>query len=158
MLAEIAKTITDPIFLIKIDFGSEFVYATTREEITYGGNVYNTVGAQILAIDSTRLRFSLLNYYREISALALVGQIQGNAVEVFLHYNGETLGRFVGLIDSPSISNDYNIVSFSCISQFSLYNKWPSNRLRPPDANHLPPAGTILYIGPWKITLERDLG
>ncbi len=157
MLAEIAKTITDPVFLIKIDFGSQFIYATTREAISHGGDNYNFLGATIRDIDGTKVRFTLPNHDRAIGALALAGQIQGNAVEVFLHYNGETIGRFVGLLDSPSLSGNYNTVAFSCVSEFSLNNKWPSGRLRPPVANHLPPAGTVLHIGPFEITLERDL-
>jgi len=158
MLAEVAKTMTDPVFLIKIDFGSQFIYATTRESIAYGGDTYNTLGAKMLTIDGTRVRFSLPNHDRVISNLAFAGQVQGNTVEVFLHYNGETIGRFNGLINSPSITKDYNVVNISCVSEYSLYMKWPSVRLRPPDANHLPPAGTNVYIGPWKITLERDIG
>ena len=158
MLAEIAKTITDPVFLIKIDFGSKFVHATTREVIIYNSDEYNYVGAKIRDIDGTKVRFSLLNFDREISALALAGQIQGNSVEVFLHYNGETIGRFVGLLDSPTFSGDYNTAGFSCVSEYSLSNKWPANRLRPPVANHLPAAGTLIYIGPWEIELERDIG
>jgi hypothetical protein len=158
MLASIAKTITDPVFLIKIDFGSKYVYATTREIITYDLNEYNYTGARILNISGTRVRFSLLNFDREISALALAGQIQGNEVEVYLHYEGETLGRFTGLLDSPTFSGDYNTAGFTCVSEYSLSNKWPSNRLRPPVANHLPAAGTVINIGPWEITLERDIG
>jgi len=158
MLAEIAKTITDPVFLIKIDFGSKYVYATTREIITYDTNEYNYVGARVLDINGTKVRFSLLNFDREISALALAGQIQGNEVEVYLHYNGETIGRFTGLLDSPTFSGDYNTAGFTCVSEYSLSNKWPAGRLRPPAANHLPPAGTILKIGPWEIELERDIG
>jgi hypothetical protein len=158
MLAEIAKTITDPVFLIKIDFESKFVYATTREVITYDGDEYNYLGAKIRDIDGTKLRFTMPNYSREMSALALAGQIQGNSVEVFLHYNGETIGRFAGLLDSPTFSGDYNTAGFTCRSEYSLSNKWPANRLRPPVANHLPPAGTIIHIGPWEITLERDIG
>lgn len=158
MLAAIAKTITNPVFLIQVDFGSKIVRATTREEIIYNTNEYNYVGAQILDINSNRVRFSLLNFDREISALALAGQIQGNAVDIFLHYEGETIGRFSGLLDSPTFSGDYNTAGFSCVSEYSLSNKWPADRLRPPVANHLPTAGTVLYIGPWEIELERDLG
>lgn len=158
MLAEIAKTVTDPVFLIKIDFGSQFIYATTRERVTYDGDSYNYTGAVIRSIDGTRLRFSLPNFDRSMSSLALAGQIQGNSVEVFLHYNGETIGRFVGLLDKPTFSGDYNTAGFTCISSYSLSNKWPADRLRPPIANHLPTAGTIIEIGPWEIELERDLG
>ena len=159
MLAEIAKQITDPVFLIKAAFGgSTIIYATTREEITYDGDVYDLTGAGISFIDGTRLQFTLPNFDRNISGLVLADQIQGNDVEVFLNYNGETIARFVGLIDRPTISGDYNIVGFSCASAYSLQSKWPNDRLRPPAANHLPPAGTMIYIGPWKISLERDIG
>jgi hypothetical protein len=158
MLAEIAKTITDPIFLIKIDFGSKFVHATTREILTYNTDEYNYVGAQMRDIDGTRVRFTLNNFDREISTLALAGQIQGNSVEVYLHYNGETIGRFSGLLDKPVWAGDYNTVGFTCVSEYSLNNVWPAGRLRPPVANHLPVAGTIIELGPWEITLERDLG
>ena len=158
MLAAIAKTITNPVFLIKIDLGSKYVYATTREIITYDTNEYNYVGARVIDINGTRVRFSLFNFDREISTLALAGQIQGNEVEVYLHYEGETIGRFTGLLDSPTFSGDYNTAGFSCVSEYSLSNKWPPNRLRPPVANHLPAAGTVINIGPWEITLERDIG
>ena len=159
MLAEIAKTITDPVYLIKAALGgSTIIYATTREEITYDGDVYDLTGAEVTSIEGTRLRFTLPNFDRAISELVLADQIQGNDVEVFLHYNGTVIARFVGLINSPTISGDYNIVSISCVSEYSLYNQWPNDRLRPPAANHLPPAGTMIYIGPWKTSLERDIG
>ena len=159
MLIEIAKQITDPVFLIKADFGgSVIIYATTREAITYDGDTYDLLGAEVTGIDGTRLQFTLPNFDRAISILALANQIQGNAVEVFLDYNGEVIGRFVGLIDSPSVSGDYNTVGISCVSAYTLYNQWPNDRLRPPKANHLPPAGTTMYLGPWVITLESDIG
>ena len=159
MLIEIAKQVTDPVFLIKADMGgSTTIYASTREAITYAGDTYDLLGAEVTAIDGTRLQFTLPNFDRSISTLVLASQIQGNDVEVFLNYNGNTIGRFVGLINSPSVSGDYNTVSISCVSAFSLYRKWPNDRLRPPAANHLPPAGTMIYLGPWKISLERDIG
>ena len=156
MLVSIAKAITDPIFLIKIDFGSEFVYSTSREAVVYGGNNYNNVGAEILSIDNTTVKFSLPNFDRAISALVLAGQVQGNDVTVYLHYEGETIGRFVGLLDAPEISGDYNTVKFSCVSEYAIGAKWPSERLRPPIANHLPPPGTVIHFGPISITLVRD--
>ena len=159
MLAEIAKQITDPVYLIKADFGgSTIIYATTREAITYNGDDYALLGAEIKSIDGTKLQFTLPNFDRSISTLVLAGQIQGNDVEVFLSYNGNTIGRFVGLIDAPSVSGDYNTVTISCVSEYTVINQWPNDRLRPPKANHLPPAGTSMYLGPWKITLERDIG
>ena len=156
MLASVAKSITDPVFLVKVDFDSQFIYATSRESITYDTNTYSTVGAEILSIDNTRVRFSLPNFDRAISALALAGQIQGNEVVVYLHYDGETIGRFVGLLDAPEISGDYNTVVFTAVSEYAMGAKWPHERLRPPLANHLPPAGTIISAGAITITLERD--
>jgi len=158
MLVEIAKTITNPIFLIKIDFGAQFLYATTRERVMYGGDNYSYLGATVESIDGTKLRFTLPNFNREISALALSGQIENQSVDVYLYYNGEAIGRFSGLLDSPTFSGDYNTAALSCVSSYSLSKKWPATRLRPPVANHLPPAGTVIYIGPWEITLERDIG
>jgi len=155
-LASVSKTITDPVFLIKIDFGSQFVYASSREAIVYDGNNYNFLGAQIISIDSTRVEFSLPNFDRAISALALAGQIQGNSVTVYLHYDGETITRFTGLLDTPNIVADYNTMRFSCVSEYATNSKWPFDRLRPPIANHLPPPGTIIIIGNVTITLERD--
>ena len=157
MLAEIAKTVTDPVFLIKVELaGSTIIYATTREEIYYEGDLYDLTGAAVTSIDGTRLQFTLPNFDRFISGLVLADHIQGNNVEVFLHYNGEVIARYVGLIDRPSI--DYNIVLISCVSAYSVHNKWPHDRLRPPAANHLTPSGTMIFIGPWKISLERDIG
>ena len=159
MLIEIAKQVTDPVFLIKADMGgSTTIYASTREAITYAGDTYDLLGAEVTAIDGTRLQFTLPNFDRSISTLVLASQIQGNDVEVFLNYNGNTIGRFVGLINSPSVSGDYNTVTISCVSEYTVYNQWPDDRLRPPAANHLPPAGTMIFIGPWKISLERDIG
>jgi hypothetical protein len=156
MLVSVAKTITNPVFLFKIDFGSQYIYATSRETVSYGNNSYSTKGAKILSINATRLKFSLPNFDRSISALALAGQIQGNEVVVYLHYEGETIGRFTGLLDAPSISGDYNSVVISCVSEYALGTKWPNDRLRPPVANHLPPSGYVVEFSNVKITLERD--
>ena len=156
MLVSVAKAITDPVFLFKIDFTSQFIYATSRESIVYDTNTYSVVGGQIISIDGNRVRFSLPNFDRAISALVLAGQVQGNDIDIFLHYDGETIGRFTGLLDTAEISGDYNTVVIVAVSEFALGAKWPSDRLRPPVANHLPPPGTVIEVGSVTITLERD--
>ena len=156
MLASIAKSITDPVFLFKIDFESQFIYATSRESITYDTNTYLTLGAKVLSIDGSRVRFTLPNFDRTISALSLAGQIQGNDIDIYIHYDGETKGRFVGLIDTVEMSGDHNTVTIVCVSEFAMGAKWPTDRLRPPLANHLPPPGFEIEFGTGTLTLERD--
>ena len=156
MLTSIAQNITDPVFLFKIDFTSQFVYATSRESITYDSNTYSVQGGQILSIDGSRVRFSLPNEDRSISALVLAGQVQGNDIDIYLHYDGETIGRFTGLLDTAEISGDYNTVVLVCVSEFAMGAKWPSDRMRPPVFNHLPPPGYEIDFGTGTLTLERD--
>ena len=156
MLVSIAKDITDPVFLFKIDLESQFVYATSRESIDYSGDTYSTVGAQILSIDGNRVRFSLPNFDRSISALVLAGQVQGNDIVIYLHYDGETIGRFTGLFDNSEISGDYNTVVVVCVSEFAMGAKWPNDRMRPPVFNHLPAPGKIVPFGTGNLILERD--
>jgi len=158
MLANIAKTITNPIYLFKIDFGSQFVYASSRELITYGGNDYLTKGARLQSIDSRRVVFDLPNHDRSISALAFAGQIQGNDCTIYLHYDGETIGRFVGLLDAPECSGDYNSVSITVVDAYALISRWPYERLRKPTFNYLPAPGTIISLGSTDLILERDGG
>lgn len=156
MLASIAKTITNPIYLFKIDFGSQFVYATSRESINFGGNDYITKGAELQRIDSKRVSFGLPNHDRSISALAFAGQIQGNECTVYLHYEGETIGRFIGLLDAPEISGDYNTVIITVIDTYALVSKWPYERMRKPIFNHMPAPGTVIHLGSTNLLLARD--
>jgi len=156
MLASIAQTITDPVYLFKIDFDSQYVYATSREAITYDGNNYITQGAQIKSLDSQRLSFTLPNHDRSISALAFAGRIQGLECTVYLQYDGETIGRFVGLLDAPQCSGDYNSVLLTVVDIYAVTVKWPNVRMRKPTFNFLPAPGTILDFGTTHLTLEKD--
>lgn len=158
MLASIVKTITNPVYLFKIDFGSSYIYATSREVLIYDGNTYNATGAEMKSIDSKRLSFTLPNFDRSISALAFAGQIQGNECVVYLHYEGETQGRFVGLIDAPECGGDYNYVTISAVDTYAMVSRWPFERMRKPTFNHLPAPGTVISLGTTDITLERDGG
>lgn len=156
MLASIAKTITDPVYLFKLDLGSQYVYATSREQISYGGDNYITQGARLASIDNQRVRFGLPNHDRSVSALAFAGQIQNNECEVFLYYEGETVGRFLGRLDAPECSGDYNEVLFTAVGDYGVVSRWPYDRMRPPTFNHLPAPGTIIRLGASNLHLEKD--
>jgi len=156
MLGYIAQTITNPIYLFKIDFGSQYIYASSRETISYGGNSYATKGAKLRQIDSKRVSFDLPNHDRSISALALAGQVQGNECVIYLHYEGETIGRFTGLIDALECSGDCNFVTITVADAYALVSRWPYDRLRPTTFNHLPAPGTIINLGSTNLMLERD--
>lgn len=157
MLANIAKTITDPVYLFKINFGSQYVYATSRETVTYDGNNYITQGARMRRIDARRVTFELPNFNRSISALAFGGsRIQGNDCTVYLRYEGDTIGRFVGLLDAPDCSGDYNTVTISVVDAYAVISRWPFERMRKPIFNYLPAPGTIIRLGSTNLLLERD--
>ena len=155
MLASINKTITDPVYLFKLDLGSQFIYATSREAITYDANNYNTTGASLQSIDNQRVRFSLPNFDRDISALAFTGQIQRNECSIYLHYDGEVLGRFSGLLDAPECSGDYNSVVFTAVDLYALVSRWPFERMQAPDFNHMPAVGTVVRLGSSSLNLKR---
>lgn len=156
MLASINKTITDPVYLFKLDLGSQFIYATSREVITHATNTYNTTGASLQSIDNQRVRFSIPNYERDISALAFAGQIQRNECSIFLHYDGEVIGRFSGLLDAPEISGDYNSVVFTAVDLYALVSRWPFERMQAPAFNHMPAVGTVVRLGSSSLSLKRD--
>jgi len=156
MLAEIAKTITDPIYLFQVDLGSTVIYASSREEIFYDSNTYLTKGASLKSIDNRSVSFSIPNFDRSVSAAAFAGQIQNNDCTVYLYYSGEALGRFVGKLDAPSCSGDYNFVDFAAVDAYGMNSKWPYKRMQPPTFNHLPAPGTVIKLGNTNITLLRD--
>jgi hypothetical protein len=158
MLASIVKTITDPVYLFKIDFGTGYVYATSREAIVYDLDNYSATGAEMKRIDSKRVSFTLPNFDRSISALAFAGQIQGNECLIYLHYDGETVGRFVGLLDAPSCGGDYNYVTITAVDTYATVSRWPHERMTKPVFNHLPAPNTIISLGNTDITLEPDGG
>jgi len=156
MLASVNKTITDPVYLFKMDLGSQFIYATSREAITYDSNSYSTTGARLESIDNQRVRFSLPNFDRDISALAFAGQIQRNECSVYLHYDGEVIGRFSGLLDAPECSGDYNSVVFTAVDLYALVSRWPFERMQAPAFNHMPAVGTVVRLGSSSLNLKRD--
>ena len=156
MLASINKIITDPVYLFKIDLGSEFKYATSREAITYDGNTYSTLGAKLDSIDNQSVRFSLPNHDRDISVLAFAGQIQRNECSIFLHYDGEVIGRFSGLLDAPECSDDYNFVMFTAVDLYALVSRWPTERMTAPVFNHMPAVDTVVRLGSTSLRLKRD--
>lgn len=156
MLASISKTITDPVYLFKLDLGSQYIYATSREEITYDSQNYGVTGARLESIDNKRVRFSLPNFARAMSALAFAGQVQRNECSIYLHYDGEVIGRFSGLLDAPECSGDYNSVTFTAVDVYALVSKWPYERMQAPVFNHMPAAGTVIRLGSTSLHLERD--
>lgn len=156
LLAEVIKTITDPVYLFQVDLGSTVIYASSREEIVYNGNTYLTQGAALKSINDRSVSFSIPNFDRSVSAAAFIGQIQNNDCFVYLHYNGEVIGRFVGKLDAPNCSGDYNFVDFTAVDAYGLNSKWPYKRMQPPVFNHLPSPGTVLKFGNTNITLLRD--
>lgn len=156
MLASIAKTVTDPVYLFKLDLTSQYIYASSRESISYGGDTYSTLGARLDSIDNQRVRFSIPNYDRTISALAFAGQIQRNECVIYLHYDGEVLGRFTGLLDAPDCSGDYNTVVFTALDAYGMVSRWPYERMQPPTFNHMPAVGTVVRLGSTSLNLQRD--
>lgn len=156
MLASISKTITDPVYLFELDLGSQYIYATSREVIAYGGDSYSTIGAHLTSITNQRVQFSIPNQDRDISALAFAGQIQRNECNIYLHYDGEVVGRFSGLLDAPECSGDYNVVSFTAVDLYALVSRWPYERMQAPDFNHMPAVGTVVRLGNTTLNLQRD--
>lgn len=153
MLASIAQTITDPVFLIKVDLTSQYVYASTRESITYDGNTYNTLGAKITSLSSQRVQFTIPNFDRSISALAFTGQIQTNECVIYLHYDGEVIGTFSGVLDAPQCGGDYNYVQFSASDLYAPISRWPYERMTAPDFNYMPAVGTVVRMGNTELSL-----
>lgn len=156
MLASIAATITDPVYLFKIDLGSQFVYASSRESIVYDTNTYNTLGARLNSISATRVQFTLPNYDRSISALAFTGQIQTNEATVYLYYDGEVVAAFSGVLDAPQCSGDYNSVVFTASDIYAPISRWPYERMTAPDFNYMPAVGTIVRLGSTELALKRS--
>ncbi len=156
MLASISKTITDPVYLFKMDLESQYIYATSREVISYGGDSYSTVGAQLQSITNKHVRFNIPNQDRDISALAFAGQIQRNECVIYLYYDGEVLGRFTGLFDAPECSGDYNVVTFTAVDLYAMISRWPYERMEAPAFNHMPAVGTTVRLGNSSFDLQRD--
>lgn len=155
MLTAIAKQFTSPVFLIAQDIGGVTLYHSTREQISYGGDIYQaTTGAALESLTSDTIEWSLDNSNRAISVQALGGLVSGSAVAVRLYYEGEATDPFEALIDSWQTSGQR--VYFSAKSAASRQQRFPNERVQNGVFNHLPPAGTVLKVGGQGIILQPD--
>ena len=101
MVTATSKQFTNPIYLIEQDMGASVVRSSTRELIDFGGDDYVPLnGAAVEAISGDKLTWSLDNSDRAISIMALGNDVGGNDVTLYLHYEGNTITRFTGVIDS----------------------------------------------------------
>lgn len=156
LLASIAEDITDPVWLAKIDFAGTIIRASSREEVTFQDELYFILGLEVRSLNRTSVTLVLPNEDRAISALAFQNAVQGNAVELFLTYGGEGIARFVGLLDKPSISRDYNEVKLDAVSEYAVFARWPIDQVTDENFNHLPAPGTVLNFATVNLVLERE--
>ena len=152
MPTNIGKAITNPIFLVEIDFTATNYYSS-REQIAYdsgsGSNNYAPDRLEVRRIASDRAEIALANDDRAVTAAALQGQIRGNQVKIFLYYEGDAILRFVGEVDSFETQDDDrgSWVVFKVTSITALKARWPNERIGPPEFNFLPQAGLQFQYG-----------
>lgn len=156
LLAGLSAAVVSPVYLFRVEFNSTTVYATSGQEISFGGDTYNLQGAELLSLHRDNVRFALPNDDRSMSALALNEQILGNAVDIFLWYNNDALARFQGVLDAPRTSGDYNQVIMTARSAFTSQVRWPVLRLNDVSEKFLPPPGKVIQVGNTKVILEKE--
>ncbi len=155
MTTNLAKRFTQPIYLVKQDMGASFIYSSSRELINYAGNNYlGSLGLAVENINNLAVTWSIDNSDRAVTALALNNAVGGNAVSVYLHYEGETILRFEGVLDEWYTQGQR--VVFVATSAGARAQKFPNERAELGVFNHLPPAGTSITWGRQTIHLEAE--
>lgn len=155
MVTATSKRFTNPIYLIEQDMGAAILRNSTREQISHGGNDYLTnQGLAVENISNDGCVWSLDNSDRSVSILALGNSVGGLVVNVYLHYEGETITRFTGVIDEWHTQGQR--VVFTATSQAAKQQKFPNERAELGTFNHLPPAGTTLTWGRQTITIQSE--
>jgi hypothetical protein len=153
--AATAKQFTNPIYLVSQDMGTTTLYSSTRELINYDGHDFlATLGLAVDSISNDQVSWSLDNSDRAVSVLGLLNDVGGNLVDVYLHYEGETLGRFTGVLDEWTIKGQR--VYFVATSAAALGQRFPNARAENGTFNHLPAPGTKIMWGQQAIILEAE--
>ena len=151
----INKKFTNPIQMIAQDMGANVIYSSTQGLIDYDGQDYlGTTGAQVHQISNNTFSWSLDNSDRAYSVMALANDVGGNTVTLFMHYDGETIVRFTGVIDEWNTQGQR--IMFRATSQASRLQKFPNERAENGVFNHLPPPGSSILWGLQTIILESE--
>jgi hypothetical protein len=155
LVTAIGKQFTNPIHLVKQDMGASVIYSSTRELIDYAGDDYlATNGMEVDSLGADVVSWSLDNSDRAISILALANDVGGNAVEVFLHYEGETIPVFTGVLDEWVTRGPRTY--FRATSQAARFQKFPNERAELGIFNHLPAPGTNIQWGQQTVILQSE--
>ncbi len=154
MTTNIAKKFTNPVCLVAQDMGAAIIRSSSRELIDYGGNDYSPNGCEIGGISNDSFTWSLDNSDRAISIMALANDVGGNLVTLYLDYEGETITRFIGVIDEWFTQGQR--VVFKATSQAAKKQTFPNERAENGTFNHLPAAGSNIMWGQQSIILQPE--
>lgn len=146
MSTAIQKQFTNPVLLVNVDFGAQVNYYSSREQITYVSNNYLKDLMEVVSVNNDELQFSLNNNLGATSVLLLNNRVGGNAVNAFLHYEGETKVRFAGIFDDWETIEDGQRVLCTATSLAAKAARFPEERIEHGVFNHLPQPGVEI---PW---------
>lgn len=167
---EIAKTYTDPGYLVEIAF-STVVRLSSRGDVSWNGSSWlgsesgRDVGVDGLGSDGQGAQtgsLTLGNADNVVGALVLNEGVAGRAVKVWKFYEGATAAAdpaqiFSGCGDEAEIG--LTEVRISLVSESLQSLDSPRTRITKANGfNHLPPAGTIINWGGQAYRLEPGNG
>lgn len=163
---EIEKTGTTPRFLVELGT-TPITRHSTRETLTYDGQTWTGFDIHVDSIDidknggqSASLRVSRHN--NAMAALLFDGSAEMTCRIWMLYGDGPTWAPadgnqlFDGVVDGLEINGNY--IAITAIDLMSKTEFAPRITLAPPLANHLPPAGKKIRIGPVVYVLEPRNG
>lgn len=152
--AQIAGPITEPCYVVQIDLDTPKFWST-RQPVAFDGMYFEPgfIQEDSLKIANDELRFSFYNENFQHTNNARSGIYARARVRVWWAYGigDDPLGsypdpilRFDGFVyETPSIDEWISVVAAQTPPK-----RFPSPRLRPPFANHLPTAGyTVQFDG-----------
>lgn len=159
---EIAKTYTDPGYLVEIAF-STVVRLSSRADVSWNGSTWLASNVRVdgLSSDGQGAQTGVLtlgNADNVFGALVLNEGVAGRAIKVWKFYDGATAAAdpvqvFSGWGDEAEIG--LTEVRISLVSESLESLSSPRNFINKANGfNHLPPAGTIINWGGQAYRLE----
>ena len=164
--AEVIKQITEPFYLVHLDFDTP-VYMCSLKTIIVNSITWS--GSRTLAIPAIKTdnagnqtgSITIANVDRLISGLILTEGCAGKIANIYKGYgdpaDADIVTEFAGFMDTSDIDDSSASVTISLTGKGNKRFS-PGIIMSKPDFNFMPPAGTIIKSGNSTITLNRSNG
>lgn len=147
----IAKQITEPTWLLELDYSTP-LRATSRGQVTLGGDIFGRRGLRIENMSETALGFVLRDDDKAVKGLADFEGIDDIAVTLWAYYETDGVVVWTGFLDGVRYRD--HEARFSAARLAAGTATWPDQYFHRNQFPYLPSDGTEIRWGSNLLTLR----